>query len=323
VKEIASGQTKITFRAEFPMSWQLYIKGFRAYLQVERSMPVNTVDAYLRDAVKLAGYFSCDRKISPVSVELHDLQEFVNLIAGLGIAPASQARIISGVRAFFRFLLLEDVIKADPSELLEMPKTGRKLPDVLSEPEVTAMLGIIDLSSKPGERNKAILEVLYGCGLRVSELVNLQLSDLHFEEGFITVTGKGNKQRVVPLGKQATGQLRRYITEVRVHLEIKRGYETFVFLNNRGAKLTRAMIFHIVKSLAESAGISKNISPHTFRHTFATHLVENGADLRAVQEMLGHSSITTTEIYTHIDREYLRQNILKFHPRQHMKTRGD
>ena len=299
------------------MEWDIYIKGFRAYLQVERSMPANTVSAYLRDVEKLAGFLnSGERAVQPSSVRPLHLQEFINTIAGIGVAASSQARIISGIRSFFKYLLLENEIRNDPTELLEMPRIGRKLPEVLTPDEVERLLGTIDLSSPTGERNKAIVEVLYGCGLRVSELVNLKIADLHYEENYLTVTGKGDKQRIVPLGNAAISQLRRYIREVRIHQNIEKGQEQYVFLNKSGFRLTRAMIFHIIKTLAGIAGVKKSISPHTFRHSFATHLVENGADLRAVQEMLGHASITTTEIYTHIDREYLRQNILKYHPRK-------
>lgn len=302
------------------MQWDIFIKGFRAYLQVERSMPENTVDAYVRDVEKLAGFLGeNDNSLRPSEVKTANLQDFVNTIAGLGVAATSQARIISGIRSFFKYLLLESEIKSDPTELLEMPRTGRKLPEVLSVGEIEKLLSVIDLSQPNGERNKAIIELLYGCGLRVSELVNLKLTDIRLDEYYITVTGKGNKQRIVPLGDAALSQMKRYINEVRVHADIKKGEEAIVFLNQRGARLTRAMIFHIIKTLAAEAGLRKQISPHTFRHSFATHLVENGADLRSVQEMLGHASITTTEIYTHIDREYLRQNILRYHPRSDVR----
>ncbi|MGV8113805.1 MAG: site-specific tyrosine recombinase XerD [Lentimicrobium sp.] len=301
------------------MEWDIYIKGYRAYMQVERSMPANTVSAYLRDVEKLAGFLNTgQRVVQPSCVRPEHLQEFISTIAGIGVAASSQARIISGIRSFFKYLLLENEIRNDPTELVEMPRIGRKLPEVLTKDEVERLLGIVDLSTPTGERNKAIVEVLYGCGLRVSELINLRIADLHYEEYYLTVTGKGDKQRIVPLGNAASSQLRRYIREVRIHQNIKKGQEQYIFLNKSGSRLTRAMIFHIIKKLAGVAGIKKSISPHTFRHSFATHLVENGADLRAVQEMLGHASITTTEIYTHIDREYLRQNILKYHPRKYI-----
>ncbi|MEA5111023.1 Tyrosine recombinase XerD [bioreactor metagenome] len=301
------------------MEWDIYIKGYRAYMQVERSMPANTVSAYLRDVEKLAGFLNTgQRVVQPSCVRPEHLQEFISTIAGIGVAASSQARIISGIRSFFKYLLLENEIRNDPTELVEMPRIGRKLPEVLTKDEVERLLGIVDLSTPTGERNKAIVEVLYGCGLRVSELINLRIADLHYEEYYLTVTGKGDKQRIVPLGNAASSQLSRYIREVRIHQNIKKGQEQYIFLNKSGSRLTRAMIFHIIKKLAGVAGIKKSISPHTFRHSFATHLVENGADLRAVQEMLGHASITTTEIYTHIDREYLRQNILKYHPRKYI-----
>lgn len=303
------------------MQWQIFIKGFRAYLQVERSMSGNTVDSYLRDIAKLADFMGSGyRNIQPSDVVLKDLQEFLKTLTGLGIAATSQSRIISGIRAFYRYMVLENEIKTDPTELLEMPKTGRKLPDVLTIDEVEHLLATIDMSLPNGERNKAIVELLYSCGLRVSELVNLRLSDLHFEEGFIMVTGKGDKQRIVPIGSNAVRQIEQYVNFIRNTQKIVRGSENTLFLNQRGSKLTRAMIFEIVKKFTAQAGITKTVSPHTLRHSFATHLVENGADLRAVQEMLGHASITTTEIYTHLDREFLRTNILKYHPRKTMNT---
>jgi len=301
------------------MNWQILIKGFKAYLQVERSMPVNTVGAYVRDIAKLAAFMESDgRNIEPAKVQLKDLQQFVNMLATIGIAASSQSRIISGIRSFYNYLLIENEVLSDPTELLEMPKIGRKLPDVLTASEVEDLISIIDLSKPNGERNKAIIETLYGCGLRVSELVNLRLSDLYFHEGFIKVIGKGDKQRLVPVGQKAAAQIERYVTYVRNCRKITKGHENTLFLNQRGSKLTRAMVFEIVKKYTIAAGIHKNISPHSLRHSFATHMVENGADLRAVQEMLGHASITTTEIYTHLDREYLRTNILKYHPRRDM-----
>lgn len=302
------------------MRWQSFIKGFKVYLQVERSMSPNTVDAYVRDITRLSEFFGPENgNIGPVSVQLKDLQDFVNMLAELGIAASSQSRIISGIRSFYFYLMLENEVKSDPSELLEMPKTGRKLPDVLTVEEVSRMLQLIDLSEPGGERNRAIVELLYGCGLRVSELVNLRISDLHFDEDFILVTGKGDKQRIVPVGHTAVKQVNQYIRYVRSKQNIKKGNENVLFLNRLGSRLTRAMIFEIVKRLTIRSGIHKKVSPHTFRHSFATHLVENGADLRAVQEMLGHASITTTEIYTHLDREFLRSNILRYHPRRTME----
>ncbi|MCB9015399.1 MAG: site-specific tyrosine recombinase XerD [Lentimicrobiaceae bacterium] len=303
------------------MHWQIYIHGYKAYLQVERSMPANTVDAYCRDISKLVAYFNAgNQEIKPSQVQLKDLQLFVNTLADIGIAASSQSRIISGIRSFFSYLLIENEVLTDPTELLAMPRIGRKLPDVLTIDEMELLIQTIDLSNPNGERNKAILETLYGCGLRVSELINLKISDLFFTDGFIKVTGKGDKQRIVPIGNKASAQIERYMTYVRRTGKIQKGQEDFLFLNARGAKLTRAMIFEIVKKAIAGTGIKKNISPHSLRHSFATHLVENGADLRAVQEMLGHASITTTEIYTHLDREYLRTNILKYHPRRNMKN---
>jgi integrase/recombinase XerD len=301
------------------MNWQIYLKSFKAYLQVEKSLPVNTILAYTRDVAKLMEYGGSQSNLTdPRSIKTSDLQQFIEVIAQLGLEASTQSRIISGIRSFYNFLLIENEIKVDPTELLEMPRIGRKLPDVLSVDEIDVMINAIDLSLPNGERNKAMIEMLYGCGLRVSELVNLKLSDLYFVENFIKVTGKGNKQRLVPIGNGAIAQVQRYISMIRIHQKVKKEAEDVIFLNNRGKGLTRAMIFSIVKTLAEKAGIRKTISPHTFRHSFATHLVENGADLRSVQEMLGHASITTTEIYTHIDREYLRKSILKYHPRQTM-----
>lgn len=298
------------------MNWQIFSKSFKAYLQVEKSLPANTVLAYTRDVAKLMEYVSEKPNLSdPRNIKTTDLTDFVKALTEIGLEASTQSRIISGIRAFYNFLILENEIKTDPTELLEMPKIGRKLPDVLSVEEIDALISVIDLSLPNGERNKAIIEVLYGCGLRVSELITLKLSDLFFDENFIRVTGKGNKQRLVPIGGRAIEQVQRYRMHIRVHQKMLKDSEDVLFLNNRGRGLTRAMIFSIVKDLAEKAGIHKTISPHTFRHSFATHLVERGADLRSVQEMLGHVSITTTEIYTHIDREYLRKNILKYHPR--------
>lgn len=287
-------------------------------MQVEKSMPANTVNAYERDVSKLRDFALDSGVTHPENVNLSLLQDFVAALHELGLEASSQSRIISGIRAFYNFLILENEIKSDPTELLEMPKIGRKLPDVLTQAEILKILQSFDLSLPNSERNKAIVELLYGCGLRVSELVHLKLSDLYFSEGFIKVTGKGDKQRLVPAGREAIHQVTRYVKEIRVNQKAEKTAADIVFLNNRGTGLTRAMIFNIVKNQVKLAGINKSISPHTLRHSFATHLVEGGADLRSVQEMLGHASITTTEIYTHIDREYLRMNILKYHPRQFM-----
>lgn len=279
-------------------------------------MPANTVNAYVRDINKLSGYFQSNNiSTDPKKVTHKQLDKFVGTLAEIGLAPASQARIISGIRSFYDYLLIENLVTENPAELLELPKKAMKLPDVLTSEEIDILIKSIDLSHPQGERNKAIVELLYSCGLRVSELVNLRLSDIKWEDGFIVVIGKGNKQRAVPLGHLAELQLKQYIEHIRMHEAIKRGSEDVLFLNNRGQKLSRAMVFHLVKQQAITAGLKKHISPHTFRHSFATHLVEKGADLRAVQEMLGHVSITTTEIYTHLNREYVRQSILKYHPR--------
>jgi len=270
----------------------------------------------MRDVSKLRQYFDEEgRNISPDKVGLDDLHKFVIWAAELGMQASSQARLISGIKAFYKYLLISNAVLDDPSELLEAPKIGRKLPDTLNHEEVEALIAAIDLSKPEGERNKAIIETLYGCGLRVTELIELKLSNLYFNDDFIKVRGKGDKERLVPIGRAAVNQINRYVSEVRVHQSIQRGYEDFVFLNRRGKPLTRVMIFTIIKNLAEAIGLKKNISPHTFRHSFATELIERGADLRAVQEMLGHESITTTEIYTHLDRSYLRSTIMSFHPR--------
>lgn len=295
--------------------WETYKKGFKAYLRLERSLSENSVIAYLDDVDKLASFSEdqLDSK-SPEKITLKDLEKFVKWIVELGLAPYSQARIISGTKAFFRFLELDNVITDDPSALLEAPKLGRKLPDTLNNSEIELMLTSIDRSKPEGERNRAIIETLYACGLRVSELVNMLVSNLYLDEGFIRVIGKGDKERLVPIHDQASRSIQLYVEEIRVHVDIKPGNEDVVFLSARGNKLSRVMIFYIIRDLAEKAGIQKKISPHTLRHSFATELVENGADLRAVQEMLGHASITTTEIYTHLDRKFLHETVLKHHP---------
>jgi integrase/recombinase XerD len=298
-------------------NWHPFIRGFKSYLQLEKSLSGNSVDAYLHDVDKLMQYMevAC-LSLSPAQVELKHLQNFLKWITELGLTARSQARIISGLRAFYKYLLLENEVKKDPTELLESPRLGRKLPTTLSLREIDKLIGALDLSTDEGKRNKAMLETLYGCGLRVTELVNLRISCLHFEDGFIRVIGKGDKERLVPVGHIAETEIRHYLNEIRTHVAIKKGSEDILFLNRRGGRLSRVMIFTIIKRLAEKAGIKKSISPHTFRHSFATHLVEGGADLRAVQEMLGHESITTTEIYTHLDKDYLRSTIIQFHPRQ-------
>jgi len=295
--------------------WEAYKKGFKAYLQLEKSLSENSVEAYLRDIEKLTSFLlQTDDAKSPADIKLKDLEKFVKWIGELGMTAGSQARIISGLRSFYKYCLLEQISTTDPTALLESPKLKRTLPDVLSFDEIEKIIGEIDLSKPEGGRNKAILETLYSCGLRVSEAVNLRISSLYLDVGFIRVIGKGDKERLVPIGADATKYINIYRNNIRVHVPVKPGQEDILFLNNRGSKLSRVMIFLIIKSLAKKAGITKNISPHTFRHSFATHLVEGGADLRAVQEMLGHESITTTEIYTHLDREYLRSTLQQFHP---------
>jgi integrase/recombinase XerD len=285
-------------------------------LLLEKSLSGNSIDAYLHDIARFIQYLEFTQQtLKPEQVELAQMQGFVKWINELGMSPYTQARVISGVRAFYKYLIIENIVKNDPTELLESPKINRKLPDILSIEEINALIGAIDLSQPQGERNKAILETLYGCGLRVSELVNLKISDIYFNDNFVRIIGKGNKERLAPIGKVALKQIRVYMEAVRVHLEIKKGSADILFLNQRGAKLSRQMIFLIIKSLAEKIGLKKKIGPHTFRHSFATHLIERGADLRAVQDMLGHESITTTEIYTHLDREFLRDAIIQFHPR--------
>lgn len=296
------------------MSWERSIKDFKSYLQIERSLSDNSVQAYIRDIKKFASY-AIPLKLNELKITREHISDFLAKLQNDSISARSQARIISGIKAFYKYLIMEDYIKFNPTELIESPKIGLKLPDTLSLIEIDKLIGAVDLSNSQGERNRAILETLYSCGLRVSELINLQLSNIHFKEGYLKVIGKGDKERLAPIGGRALQYLTIYINEVRNHQSIKKGHEDFVFLNNRGAKLTRVMIFLIIQKLTEVIGLKKKISPHTFRHSFATHLIEGGADLRAVQEMLGHESITTTEIYTHLDKDYLRSNIIQFHPR--------
>jgi integrase/recombinase XerD len=297
--------------------WPQLIRQFRHYLTLERSLSTNSIEAYTRDVEKLADYVSREfPSKSPLELELEHLRRFVTALAKLEISAYSQARIISGIKAFYRFLMYEDRITEDPAQLLEAPKLGRKLPDTLSFPEVETLLEAIPLGESEGHRNRAMLEVLYSSGLRVSELVELKKSQVFTEVGFLKVVGKGNKERLVPIGKAALHYLKLYEEHVRAQQIPAKGQEEYVFLNRRGQKLTRVMVFLIIKKTAAQAGIPKNISPHTFRHSFATHLIEGGADLRAVQEMLGHESITTTEIYTHLDRDYLKQVLHTFHPRK-------
>ncbi|MGK6351281.1 site-specific tyrosine recombinase XerD [Parapedobacter sp. DT-150] len=296
------------------MDWKTSISDFKHYLQLERAMSINTVEAYLDDLSKLR-QFAEPQGLLPETVTPKDLQDFLAWINGFGLSAYSQARILSGIKAFYLFMCLEHGLIENPTALIQAPRLGRKIPDVLNVMEIDRLIAAIDLSTPEGMRNKTMLEVLYGCGLRVSELVGLRISNLFLDVEFIKVMGKGSKERLIPIGSQAAKYLRIYLTEVRVHQKIKAENTDFVFLNRRGAPLTRVMVFLIIKELAKTSGLKKKISPHTFRHSFASHLVEGGADLRAVQEMLGHESITTTEIYTHVDRDYLRSVITQYHPR--------
>lgn len=299
------------------MSWKADIQGFKNYLQLEQSLSPNSVEAYLHDIIRLNEFLQLRQfHISATEITTAHLREFLKYLNELGMSATTQARMLSGLRAFFRYLLLENLIHTDPTELLESPRTSRHLPDTLSVDEIDLLLSHVDRSTPEGERNLAMLETLYSCGLRVSELVNLRISDLHIDEGYISVIGKGNKERLVPIGSRASQLIELYRYQVRSNIPVQRNEEDILFLNRRGRRLTRVMIFTIIKQLAVKAGIRKVISPHTFRHSFATHLVEGGADLRAVQEMLGHASITTTEIYTHLDRNYLSEQVQSFHPRR-------
>ena len=303
------------------MSWQSYINGFQSYLQLEKSLSGNSVEAYLHDVVKLVNFLEIEQiNVSPEDVQLAQLERFVITLNEIGLEAQSQARIISGLRAFYKYLMMEDLIKINPTELLAAPKLSRKLPDTLNAEEVNLLLGAVDMSTPEGMRNRTMLEVLYGCGLRVSELVNLQISSLFLDVEFIKVIGKGDKERLVPIGGQAVKYIKLYKDILRCHLKVQKGEEDILFLNRRGKKLSRVMVFLIIRDLAQKIGLTKTISPHTLRHSFATHLIDGGADLRAVQEMLGHSSITTTEIYTHLDRDYLRSTMQQFHPRYKTKS---
>lgn len=298
------------------MNWDKSISGFKMFLEFEKSLSVNSINAYLRDVKKLNKFLE-EKKlvIEPVKIKKKHLDDFIKWLNKEEVNAKSQARIISGIKAFFKYLVLENIIKSNPAELLESPNIIRTLPDILSVDEIDMLIAKIDLSKPEGQRNRAIIETLYSCGLRVSELVNLKISNIYFNEGFVRITGKGNKERLAPIGSVAIKQLKYYLQYDRVHLNIKKGCDDIVFLNRRGGKLTRVMIFIIIKQLCIKIGLKKSISPHTFRHSFATHLIEGGADLRAVQEMLGHESITTTEIYTHISKEFLRDTIMQYHPR--------
>ncbi|MFY8090596.1 MAG: site-specific tyrosine recombinase XerD [Chitinophagaceae bacterium] len=295
--------------------WQSLIKGFKAYLQLEKSLSDNSIEAYLRDIEKLTTYLKSQQiESQPSEISLQQLQQFVNSIAQLGLAATSQARIVSGIKSFYKYCLIEQIITINHADLLEAPKTKRALPDVLSFEEIEQLIGAIDLSKPEETRNKAMLETLYSCGLRVSELTNLKISCLFLQDEFIRVIGKGNKERIVPIGSDAIKYISIYISQLRIHQKIANGYEDYLFINRLGKNLSRVMVFYVIKDLALKAGIKKTISPHTFRHSFATHLIEGGADLRAVQEMLGHESITTTEIYTHLNKDFLRETLIKFHP---------
>ncbi|MEQ8520413.1 MAG: site-specific tyrosine recombinase XerD [Cytophagales bacterium] len=298
------------------MSWDIYIKEFTAYLKLEKSLSENSVEAYQRDVVKLKQFLEINNhNKKPQEVAANDLSEFLIFIEKLGMSSYSQARILSGISSFYTYLRMEDLIKVNPCDLIDAPKLGRKLPDTLEYHEIEKIFSVIDLSSPEGARNRAMLETLYSSGLRVTELINLRISNLFFNDGFIKILGKGDKERLVPIGDDAIKFNRIYMNEIRNHVSIVKGYENYLFLNRRGKGLSRVMVFMMIKDFAKEAGIKKNISPHTFRHSFATHLIEGGADLRAVQTMLGHESITTTEIYTHLDRDYLKQVIKEFHPR--------
>jgi len=295
--------------------WQSLIKGFKAYLQLEKSLSDNSIEAYLRDIEKLTTYLKSQQiESQPSDISLQQLQQFVNSIAQLGLAATSQARIVSGIKSFYKYCLIEQIITINHADLLEAPKTKRALPDVLSFEEIEQLIGAIDLSKPEETRNKAMLETLYSCGLRVSELINLKISCLFLQDEFIRVIGKGNKERIVPIGSDAIKYISIYLSQLRVHQKIANGYEDYLFINRLGKNLSRVMVFYVIKDLALKAGIKKTISPHTFRHSFATHLIEGGADLRAVQEMLGHESITTTEIYTHLKKDFLRETLVRFHP---------
>lgn len=303
------------------MVWKSYFEGYRQFLLLERSLSGHSISGYLSDLNKLAQYDELSGKQSgPLKTDLNHLRNFLQYLNELGLSVRSQARLISAIKGFYKYLILEDIIETNPTDLLESPRIGRKLPESLSYLEIMGLIEAIDLSKPEGTRNKAMIETLYSCGLRVSELVNLRLGNLHFNEEYIRVIGKGNKERLVPISPDAIKYINIYIAEIRSQQKIQKGSEDIVFLNRRGKQLTRVMIFTIVKDLANKAGIDKTISPHTFRHSFATHLVEGGADLRVVQDLLGHQSITTTEIYTHLDTDYLRSAIYDFHPRFNTKT---
>ncbi|MCT4602632.1 MAG: site-specific tyrosine recombinase XerD [Marinifilum sp.] len=298
------------------MNWESEISEFRNYLRLEKGLSDNSVHAYVTDLAKLVTFLQeTNKNKGPEEVILADLKEMMEWIGERGISPRTQARVISGIKSFYKFLLIEEKVEKDPTALLESPKIGRKLPDILSVEEIDTIINSVDLKKSEGQRNKAILETLYSCGLRVSELIDLKISNLFFESGFIKIEGKGNKERLVPISTKAIKEINLYLSEYRRTLKIHKEDEDILFLNRRGKKLSRVMIFTIIKNLTKKIGFDKNISPHTFRHSFATHLIDGGANLRAVQEMLGHESIITTEIYTHLDKEYLKNTLIQFHPR--------
>jgi integrase/recombinase XerD len=306
------------------LDWKSGIKGFKNYLRLERSMSGNTIDAYMRDIQKFVEFLQIhEMEIAPLEVQRSDLEAFIFWINGLGLGARSQARIISGIKAFYRFLIMDDMLDIDPTELLEGPRLERKIPEVLAYSEVQQLIGEIDMSTPHGIRNRAMLETLYACGLRVTELITLKMTNFYPDIGFLKVHGKNNKERIVPIGEEAIKHINIYLNTIRkLQKNIHKDHENVLFLNRRGKQLSRVMIFMVIKDLAAAAGITKTVSPHTFRHSFATHLVEGGADLRAVQDMLGHESITTTEIYTHLDTEYLKETILSFHPRSVQSREG-
>ncbi len=298
------------------IGWNKLVSDFNVFLKLEKLLSLNSIDAYISDVKKLKSFFEViGKEIKPTEVKLSDLKHFIEWINKLGMSSGTQARVISGIKGFYKYLLLEDIIQTDPTALLESPRRGRKLPDILSVEEIDKIMAAIDLSKPQGQRNKAILETLYSCGLRVSELTNLKISNLYFDLGYVKILGKGSKERLVPISSTAIKEINLYFEDRRRLPSVAKEDENIVFLNRRGKKLTRVMVFTIVKELVQKINLRKNVSPHTFRHSFATHLIEGGADLRAVQEMLGHESILTTEIYTHLDREYLRDTIIQFHPR--------
>ena len=298
------------------MKWEDSKKGYENYLKLEKSLSQNSVSAYINDINKLIDFLEKNyKKIAPDKVKLSHLKSFIEWLNERGVSPRTQARTISGIKSFYKYLLIEEKITSDPTALLESPKIGRKLPDILSMEEIDSLIEAVDLDKPEGQRNKAMLETLYSCGLRVSELVNLKLTNLHFDQGYVKIEGKADKERLVPVSNRAVDEINKYLNGYRKTLRIQKDSENILFLNRRGKKLSRVMVFTIIKNLAEKVGINKKISPHTFRHSFATHLINGGADLRAVQEMLGHESILTTEIYTHLDRDYLKNTIHQFHPR--------